>query len=80
MWHDHSTRHYAIWVIYDPAIFLTAQGHAAKSGKSVQNIQEVIEQPVIYMMAPSSSSPVDQLAECLQDYQKVYSYYQWPTI
>ena len=79
MWHDHSTILqtgyilFAIWVIYDPAMFLTAQEYAAKSGQSMQNLQEVIEQPVIYMIAPSSSSPADQLAlvgdrlECLQD-------------
>jgi len=79
MWHDHSTILqmwyvlFAVWVIYDPAIFLTAQEYAAKSGRSMRNIQEVIEQPAIYMIAPSSSSLADQLAlvrdrlECLQD-------------
>jgi len=63
---------FAVWAIYDPAIFLTAQEYAAKSGQSMQNLQ-VIEQPAIYMFAPSSSSPADQLVlvgdrlECLQD-------------
>lgn len=61
MWHDHSTILqtgyilFAVWVIYDPAIFLTGQEYAAKSGQSTRNIQEVIEQPAIYMIAPSSS-------------------------
>ena len=79
IWHDHSTILqtgyilFAIWVIYDPAVFLTAAEYTAKSGRNVPNLQSFIEEPEIYMIAPSSSSPSDQLAligdrlECLHD-------------
>ena len=73
-WHDHSTilKHgyilFAIRVVYDPAVFLTDL-----ECSQVTNIQETVEQPVIYIISPSSSSPSDQLAligdrvECLQE-------------
>lgn len=79
MWHDHSTILnsgyilFAVWVIHDLAVFLTEAEYKAKSGKSIPSIQAVIEEPHIYMIAPSSSSPTDQLAlvsdhiECLHD-------------
>jgi len=55
-------------VIYDPAVFLTAE-----ECKSISNLQELIEKSTIYMISPSSSSPSNQLAlvgdrvECLQE-------------
>lgn len=46
IWHDHSTILktsyivFAVWVIYDPAGFLTAE-----ECKSISNLQELIEEP-----------------------------------
>lgn len=74
IWHDHSTilktsyTLFAVWVIYDPAVFLTAE-----ECKSISNLQELLEEPTIYMILPSGSSPSNQLAlvgdrvECLQE-------------
>ena len=71
MWHDHSTILktgyilFAVWVVYDPAVFLTEV--------ECPNVQEVVEQPVIYMISPCGSSPSDQIGlitdriECLQE-------------
>ena len=59
-------------VIYDPIVFFTDDEYTNQTGQSVSNLQEVIEEPLIYMIAPSSSSPDEQLAlvpercECLQ--------------
>ena len=61
-----------LWVIYDPIVFLTEDEYTTKTGNSVSSLQEVIEEPEMYMIAPSSSSPEEQLAlvpdrvECLQ--------------
>ncbi len=78
-WHDHSTILqtgyilFAIWVVYDPAVYLTEREYTRKTGLPVQNLQAIIEEPTIYMIAPSSSSPTDQLAlvpdrvECLKE-------------
>ena len=68
IWHDHSTILqtgyilFATWIIYDPAVFLTDDQYTAKTGKYISNLQAIIEEPAIYMIAPSSSSPTDQLA------------------
>ncbi len=82
IWHDHSTvLHtgyilFAVWVIYDEAIFLTEMEYKAKTGKTACNLQNMIEEPEVYMIAPSSSSPSDQLAlisdrlECLKEPSK----------
>ena len=80
MWHDHSTILqtgyilFAVWVVYDPAMFYSqAEWQQQQTGQSGANIQSLVEEPVIYMIAPSSSSPADQLAlvgdriECLQE-------------
>ena len=79
IWHDHSTILqtgyilFAVWVVYDSAVFLTEAEYKTKTGKHVDNIQALIEEPEIYMIAPSSSSPTDQLAligdrlECLHE-------------
>lgn len=82
IWHDHSTILrtgyilFAVWVVYDPIAFLTDDEYTAKTGQSVSNLQELIEEPAIYMIAPSSSSPEEQLAlvpdrvECLQQFSQ----------
>ena len=63
-----------IWIIYDPAVFLTEDQYTAKTGKYISNLQAIIE--AIYMIAHSSSSPKDQLAlvgdrlECLRELSK----------
>ena len=76
LWHDHSTILqtgyilFAVWVIYDTAVFFTPEEYLQKSGQKV-NLQETIEEPLAYMIAPCSSSPSDQLSligdrlECL---------------
>lgn len=54
-------------------MFLTEREYAGQTGHTVENLQTIIEQPLIYMIAPSSSSPSDQLAlvgdriECLHE-------------
>ena len=80
MWHDHSTILqtgyilFAVWIVYDPAVFYTqAEWTRKQTRQSRANIQPLVEEPTIYMIAPSSSSPADQLAlvgdriECLQE-------------
>ena len=79
IWHDHSTGLqtgyilFAVCVVYDQAVFLTESEYTAKTGKHADNIQALIEEPEVYMIAPSSSSPSDQIAlvgdrlECLQE-------------
>ena len=80
MWHDHSTILqtgyilFALWVVYDPAVFYTQeQWSTICSQKGGVHIQSLVEEPLIYMIAPSSSSPSDQLAlvgdrtECLTE-------------
>lgn len=76
IWHDHSTILkngyilFAIRIVYDAAVFLTESEY---SSLTLKNIQETVEQPVIYIISPSSSSPSDQIAligdrvECLQE-------------
>ena len=77
IWHDHSTILrtgyilFAVWIVYDPIVFLTEEEYTAIKGQSISYLQEIIEEPLIYMIAPSSSSPDEQLAlvpdrcECL---------------
>ena len=83
VWHDHSNVLqqgyilFAVWVIYDPAVYFTEDEYRASGGEAVKNLQEEIEQPKIHMIAPSTSSPSDQLAligdrvECLQELSEV---------
>ena len=67
---------FAVWVVYDPIVFLTDDKYSAKTGQTVSNLQEMIEEPAIYMIVPSSSSPDEQLAlvpdrvECLQQFSQ----------
>ena len=79
MWHDHSTVLqqgyilFAVWIVYDPAVFFSEQECKASLNITVKNLQEEIEQPTIYMIAPSTSSGEEQLAltgdriECLNE-------------
>lgn len=69
LWHDHSTILGAgyvlmtIHVLYDPAVFLNYDEYTRKSGDSIQiNIQQCIEEPEIYILCLSGSSPTDQVA------------------
>ena len=68
LWHDYSTvlqQEYilfAVWVIYDPAVFFTEEECKSRPDISVKNLQGEIEQPTIYMIAPSTSSAEEQLA------------------
>ena len=83
LWHDHSTILqtgyilFAVWVVYDPAVFYTQdQWRNMHTQQNKVHIQSLVEEPMIYMVAPSSSSPVDQLAlvgdhvECLKELSK----------
>ena len=79
IWHDHSTiLHtgyilFTIWTIHDPKLFISEDEYAALSGQQITNLQEVIEEPMVYMIAPSTSSPEYQIAlvpdrvECLME-------------
>ena len=64
LWHDHSTvlRQgyvlFAVKVIYDRAVFLT-ETELPPNKAIIENLQEVIEQPMIYIIAPSTSSLAD---------------------
>ena len=63
-----------MWVAYNPAVFYTQEYWSTLSSKNGNvHMQALIEGPVIYMKAPSSSSPADQLAllgdpaQCLKE-------------
>ena len=76
LWHDHSTVLkqgyilFAVKVIYDSGVFFT---ESELLSEHAHNLQEEIEQPMIHMIAPSTSSLSDLLAlipdriECLQE-------------
>ena len=76
-WHDHGTVLgnglilITTHVVYDTASFLTSQEHQEQSGGSYVDIQTMIEQPEIHMIAMGSSSIDDQVSlisdrvECL---------------
>ena len=65
-----------MWIIYDPAVFFNE--NECKTKKiTVKSLQEEIEQPIIYMIAPSTSSGEEQLAltgdriECLRELSEI---------
>ena len=66
--HDHSTiLHtgyilFATWILYHPMVFISEEEYAATYKQKITNLQEIVEEPVIYMIAPSTSSPEYQLA------------------
>ena len=82
-WHDHAkilgTGYLLITInaVYDTAIFMTEEEYHTKYRKEVTNLQAVIEQPHIYIIAAGSSSAEDQATiipdriECLHDLTQV---------
>ena len=58
--------------------FFTNNEYASLPGQSVSDLQEIIEKSLIYMIAPSISSPDKQLAlipdqcECLQELDQLF--------
>ncbi len=80
LWHDHSTvagSGYLLMTIhslYDPAIYLSTAEYERKTGrKCTRTVQDVVEEPELYMLSMSSSTLSDQLAtisdrlDCLPD-------------
>ena len=82
IWHDHASilgSGYilvTVGVIFDPAVFISEAEYQVKTGKSLNDIQQIIEEPYIHMIAACSSSAEDQVAlisdrlECLSDLSK----------
>jgi hypothetical protein len=69
LWHDHSTilgEGYiliTVHVLYDSAVFLTSSEYRGKTGEDNQlSLQQLIEEPELYILCLSSSSPSDQVA------------------
>lgn len=79
IWHDHAeilgTGFIMITVntIYDTVVFLTKEQYMERSEHPIANLQSVVEQPYMYMIAAGSSSAEDQAAliadrvDCLYD-------------
>lgn len=63
-----------IHVLYDPVVFCSSAEYELRSGEQ-RSIQEIVEEPEIYILCLSSSSPSDQAAtisdrlDCLQELQ-----------
>ena len=53
---------FAIWIIYDPKVFISEEEYGVAYKQQITNFQEIIEELVVYMIAPSTSSPEYQLA------------------
>ena len=53
IWHDHSTiLHkgyilFAVWILYDPKVFISEEEYAATHNQQITNLQEAIEEPVV---------------------------------
>lgn len=69
VWHDHSNivgQGYILMtfhVLYDPTVFFTVDEYnAINTDNKIASIQQFIEEPEVYMLCLSSSSPSDQLA------------------
>ena len=87
LWHDHSTilgsgyLLMTIHTLYDPAVFLQTVEYERFTGKNcAKSIQDVVEEPELYILCMSSSSLSDQLAtigdrlDCLPSLeQPIYS-------
>ena len=62
-----------VGVIFDPAVFMSEAEYQEETGKSLNDIQQIIEELYIHMIAACSSSTEDQAAliadcfECLSD-------------
>ncbi len=68
-WHDHSSilgRGYILVVMvqvaYDLAVLMSESEYFAATRKVARNLQQLVEEPELYIVALSSSSPSDQLA------------------
>ncbi len=67
-WHDHSSilgQGYILMtmhVVNDLAVFMSESEYLPVTGKVVTNLQQLVEEPELYIFALSSSSPSDQLA------------------
>ena len=65
--HDHSTVLgcgyvlVTVQVVYDRAVFMSESEYHVATGKVSSNLQQLIEEPELYHVALSSSSPADQL-------------------
>ncbi len=82
LWHDHGTVLgnglilITVHVVYDTAVYLTNGEFREKTGHPSINLQTLIEQPEIHMMAMGSSSIDDQAAliadrvECLLELEQ----------
>ena len=69
LWHDHSTVAGAgyllmtIHSLYDPAVYLSTSEYERSTGrKCTRTVQEIVEEPELYMLSMSSSTLSDQLA------------------
>ena len=51
-----------VQVVYDLAVFMTESEYLATSGEAVSNLQQLIEEPKLYIVTLPSSSPTDPLA------------------
>ena len=66
-WHDHSTILgcgyvlVTVQVVYNRAVFMSESEYYAATGNVSSNLQQLIEEPELYLVALSSSSPADQL-------------------
>ena len=53
MWYNHSTVLrtgnilFAVWVIYDPILFVPTDKYATLPGQLVSNLKEIIEKPLM---------------------------------
>ena len=83
LWHDHSMivgsgyLLMTIHALYDPAVYLSTAEYERKSGrKCARSVQEIVEEPELYMLCMSSSSLSDQLStisdrlDCFLDLSK----------
>ena len=66
-----------IHTLYDPGVFMTTKEYESSTGmKCAKSIQDIIEQPELYVLCISSSSLTDQLAtiadclDCLPDLEQ----------
>ena len=62
-------------MLYDPLVHLTNEEYKERTAKTIENIQEIIEQPQVHLLALGGSSLDDLLAligdraDCLHELQ-----------
>ena len=49
-------------MLYDPLVHLTNEEYKERNGKTIEYIQEIIEQPQVHLLVLGGSSLDDQLA------------------